>query len=132
MQNIKRSPEDLSTAHEIILVQSEAISGLQTENDALKKAHQELLAELRLLKSGKKREKFINSDQMLLEFQEDKELQASLEAACKEAEQEVDRINYERAKQKSHARASSDSFPSHLPREVIEVPTPELFQQRLE
>lgn len=132
MQNIKHLPEDLSTAHEVILVQSEAISGLQTEIDALKNAHQELLAELRLLKSGKKREKFINADQMLLEFQEDKELQASLEAARKEAEEEVERINYERTKQKKPRKKSSDSFPAHLPREVIEVAIPELFQQRLE
>ena len=38
------------------------------------------------------REKFINANQLLLEFPEYKELQASLEAARKEAEEEVDRI----------------------------------------
>ena len=48
---------------------------------------EELLAEIRFLRSGKKREKFINADQLLLEFPEDKELQAALEAAKKEAEE---------------------------------------------
>ena len=38
------------------------------------------------------REKFINANQLLLEFPEYKELQASLEAARKEAEEEVERI----------------------------------------
>ena len=36
----------------------------------------------------RKREKFINANQLLLEFPEDKELQASLEAVRKEAEEE--------------------------------------------
>jgi len=86
MQDDKKLPNDLGTAYEVILVQSETLVKLKEKNGELHKSLQEALAEIRFLRSGKKREKFINADQMLLEFPEDKELQAALEAAKKEAE----------------------------------------------
>jgi predicted RNase H-like nuclease (RuvC/YqgF family) len=85
MQAKNQLPQELGTAHEVILVQSNAITQLSGENQSLKKSIEELRAEIRFLMSGKKREKFIGADQMLIEFQDDKELQASLEAAKKEA-----------------------------------------------
>jgi len=91
MQDDKKLPDDLGTAHEVILVQSDTLVKLKEKNDELNKSLQEALAEIRFLRSGKKREKFINADQLLLEFPEDKELQASLEAARKEAEEESKR-----------------------------------------
>ncbi|MFN6138409.1 MAG: hypothetical protein ACK480_07905, partial [Planctomycetota bacterium] len=80
MQDANELPNDLGTAHEVILVQSDALVKLKEKNQELHTSLQEALAEIRFLRSGKKREKFINADQLLLEFPEDKELQASLEA----------------------------------------------------
>ena len=132
MQDASNLPTDLSTAREVILVQSSAIVSQKSEIDSLKKEREELRAELRFLKSGKKREMFINADQMLLEFQDDKELQAALEAAKKEAEAEIERITYTRTKPSKVKKPAPDTFPAHLPREVIEVVVPESFQQRIE
>lgn len=129
MQDANELPEDLSTAKEVILVQSNVLVKQKTEIDALKKEREELLAEIRFLRSGKKREKFINADQMLLEFGEDKELQEALEAAKKEAEAEIERINYTRKKPSGEKKPASDKFPPHLPREVVEVAIPEAFQK---
>ena len=98
MQDDKKLPDDLGTAHEVILVQSDTLVKLKVKNDELNKSLQEALAEIRFLRSGKKREKFINADQLLLEFPEDKELQASLEAAKKEAEEAIAEITYTRTK----------------------------------
>ena len=81
---------------------------------------------------NRKHEKFINANQLLLEFPEDKELQASLEAARKEAEEEVERITYTRKKQAKPKITKRDSFPDHLPREEIEVVIPGEFQQRID
>ena len=92
-------PDNLNTAHEVILVQSDVLTKQQEKIDTLHTSLQEALAEIRFLRSGRKREKFINANQLLLEFPEDKELQASLEAARKEAEEEVERITYTRKKQ---------------------------------
>jgi len=94
MQDDKKLPDDLGTAHEVILVQSDTLVKLKGKNDELNKSLQEALAEIRFLRSGKKREKFINADQLLLEFPEDKELQASLEAARKEAEEAIQEVTY--------------------------------------
>jgi transposase len=129
MQDANELPEDLSTAKEVILVQSNVLVKQKTEIDALKKEREELLAEIRFLRSGKKREKFINADQMLLEFGEDKELQEALEAAKKEAEAEIERITYTRKKPSGEKKPASDKFPPHLPREVVEVAIPEAFQK---
>ena len=129
MQDANELPEDLSTAKEVILVQSNVLVKQKTEIDALKKERKELLAEIHFLRSGKKREKFINADQMLLEFGEDKELQEALEAAKKEAEAEIERITYTRKKPSYDKKPASDKFPAHLPREVVEVTIPEAFQK---
>ena len=77
---------------------------------------------------NRKRGKFINANQLLLEFLEDKELQASQEAARKEAE----RITYTRKKQTEPKITKRDSFPDHLPRGEIEVVIPGEFQQRID
>jgi transposase len=131
MAKSKDLPKKLSTAHEVILVQSSTINRLSDEVKTLKQLREELLAEIRAMKSGKKREKFINADQILLEFGDDKELQASLEAARREAEAEIERITYERKKVAPQRKKAADSFPAHLPREVIEVGIPESFQSRI-
>ncbi len=132
MQDTRDLPTDLSTAHEVILVQSDSITKLSDQVDELKKKQEELLAAIRYLQSGKKREKFINADQMLIEFEDDKELQAALEAARKEAEAEVVRITYERTNAKKERKPAADKFPAHLHREVIEVAIPEAYQQRVD
>ena len=125
-------PDNLNTAHEVILVQSDVLTKQQEKIDTLHTSLQEALAEIRFLRSGRKREKFINANQLLLEFPEDKELQASLEAARKEAEEEVERITYTRKKQAKPKVTKRDSFPDHLPREEIEVAIPGEFQQRID
>jgi len=132
MQDANDLPNELSTAHEVIVVQSSAIAKLNDENLSLKKEREELLAELRFLKSGKKREKFINADQILLEFGDDKELQANLAAAKKEAEAEIERITYERKKSTKERKPSAAGFPAHLLRELVEVLIPEAFQKRID
>ena len=72
MAKSKDLPKELSTAHEVILVQSSTINRLSDEVKTLKQLREELLAKIRAMKTGKKREKFINADQILLEFGDDK------------------------------------------------------------
>jgi cell division protein FtsB len=132
MQDASQLPQEISTAHEVILVQSNALVAQKTQIDALTKEREELRAEIRFLLSGKKREKFISPDQMLIQFAEDKELQAVLEAAKLEAEKQVEEITYTRAKTNKERKPAQDSFPAHLPREVVEVPIPESFQARID
>ena len=62
-------------------MQSNAIVAQKSQIDELTKEREELRAEIRFLMSGKKREKFIGADPLLIEFEDDKELQAALEAA---------------------------------------------------
>ena len=114
MTNPKGLPDNLNTAHEVILVQSDILAKQKEKIDSLHTSLQVALAEIRFLRSGRKREKFINANQLLLEFPEDKELQASLEAARKEAEEEVERITYTRKKQAKPKITKRDSFPDHL------------------
>jgi transposase len=132
MQDANELPNDLSTAQEVILVQSNVLVKQKSEIDTLKKSLEEALAEIRFLRTGKKREKFINADQYLLEFEDDKELQEALEAAKKEAEAEVERITYTRKKQAVAKKPNHDKFPPHLPREIVEVEIPDAFQQRVD
>ena len=132
MQDANELPKDLDTAHEVILVVSDAYSKLKDRYEEQSKSLQEALAEIRFLRSGKKREKFINADQLLLEFPEDKELQAALEAAKKEAEQEIIEITYKRTKKAKPRKVAADTFPAHLPRETVEVAIPEDFKKRIE
>ena len=93
MQDASKLPQELSTAHEVITVQSNTLAAQKAQIDQLTKEREELRAEIRLLMSGKKREKFINADQMLLELKDDKELQAALESAKKDAEEELEALN---------------------------------------
>ena len=122
MQDAKELPAELNTCHEVILVQSAAIKDLSKERDKLKQENEELHTAFKKLLAGNRREKFINPDQQLLEFPDDKELQAALEAAKREAEQEVETITYTRSKQKKEAKPRSDSFPAHLRREETVMP----------
>jgi hypothetical protein len=55
MQDANKLPNDLGTAHEVILVQSENLMKLKDKVDELHKSLQEALAEIRFLRSGKKR-----------------------------------------------------------------------------
>jgi transposase len=132
MQDANELPKDLDTAHEVILVVSDAYSKLKDRYEEQSKSLQEALAEIRFLRSGKKREKFINADQLLLEFPEDKELQAALEAAKKEAEQEIIEITYKRTHNAKPRKVAPDTFPAHLPRETVEVAIPDDFKKRIE
>ena len=132
MQDANELPNDLGTAHEVILVQSDALVKLKEKNQELHTSLQEALAEIRFLRSGKKREKFINADQLLLEFPEDKELQASLEAAKKEAEEAIAEITYTRKKAAKPRKVAPDTFPAHLPRETVEVAIPEDIKKRIQ
>ena len=92
MQDTTALPVDLNTAHEVILTQSAFIVDLSEKNTQLHKELEEARAALAKLLAGKKREQFINPDQKLLEFPDDPELQAALEAAKREAEQEIEKI----------------------------------------
>jgi hypothetical protein len=125
MTDVKELPHDLNTAHEVILIQSTAIGELSSK---LEKAEQEL-AELNLfikrMLTGKKREKGVHPDWRNLPFPEDKELEAALEVARQEAEQELQslqEITYQRKKTKQVAKPKSDTFPAHLRREDIVEP----------
>jgi transposase len=122
MEIEKELPSELSTCHEVILVQSVAINDQKKQIDLLKQEVAELNAAFKKLLAGNRREKYINPDQKLLEFPEDKELQAALEAAKREAEQEVEKITYTRTKQKKEAKPRTDSFPAHLRREETVKP----------
>ena len=132
MQDQSQLPQELSTAHEVILVQSNAIVAQKSQIDQLTKEREELRAEIRFLMSGKKREKFIGADQMLIEFEDDKELQAALEAAKKEAEAELETITYTRNKAAKERKPAADKFPAHLPREEVAVAIPPAYQARID
>jgi transposase/cell division protein FtsB len=132
MQDQSQLPQELSTAHEVILVQSNAIVAQKSQIDQLTKEREELRAEIRFLMSGKKREKFIGADQMLIEFEDDKELQAALEAAKKEAEAELEEITYIRNKASKERKPAAEKFPAHFPREEVEVTIPPAFQARID
>lgn len=132
MNHSNELPQEIGIAQEVILVQSSTITKLDGEVKSLKHEVEELRAELRFLRSGQKREKFISSDQGLLEFKDDEELQANLEAARKEAEAEIERITYTRKKQRKAKTLAAESFPADLPREEVEVAIPEPYQSRVQ
>jgi sarcosine oxidase gamma subunit len=98
IQDDMKLPNDLGTAHEVILIVRDAYSKLKYRYEEQSKSLQEALAEIRFLRSGKKQEKFINADQWLLESPEDNELQAALEAAKKETEQQIIEITHNRTR----------------------------------
>jgi len=132
MQDAKELPADLNTAHEVILTQSAFIQDLSIKYDQIKKALDEAHAAFAKLLAGNRREQFIHPDQKLLEFPDDQELQAALEAAKREAEQEIESITYTRIKKKQEAKPRSDSFPAHLRREEVTVSIPADKQQLID
>ena len=73
---------------------------------------------------GNRSEKFVNPSQQLLEFPEDKELQAVLDAAKREAEEAMQKITYTRSARKAKPKLRSDEFPAHFRRELVTVATP--------
>ncbi len=116
MQDAKELPAELSTAHEVILTLSASLQGAFSERDKLKQENEELLLYIKKLLSGNRREKYIDPNQMLIEFADDPELKAALEAAKREAEQELEEITYTRAKNKTKPKPKTDGFPSHIER----------------
>ena len=74
----------------------------------------------------------MQDERQLLEFEDDKELQAALEAAKKEAEAELETITYTRDKVPKERKPAADKFPAHLPREEVAVAIPPAFQARID
>ena len=68
---------------------------------------------------------------MLLELKDDKELQAALESAKKDAEEELEALNNNPNPKPKKRKPAPDKFPAHLPREDIEVAIPPAFQARI-
>jgi transposase len=116
MSNIEALTIELNKSREENAALIALNQSLSNEQMKLKQQVQELSEYIKKLMEGNRREKFINPDQKLLEFPEDKELQASLEAAQREAEQELETIILQRTKRKKVAKPKSDSFPAHIPR----------------
>ncbi len=129
MQTEKDLPADLSTAHEVILTQSAFIQEMSAKNERLARELEEAQAAFKRLLAGNRREQFINPDQKLLEFPEDQELQAALELAKRQAEEEIETITYTRTKKKEDAKPRSNSFPAHLRRVEIKVEISPLTQK---
>jgi len=132
MQDEKDLPAELSTCHEVILVQSGAICDLSAAQEKLKQELAQLNAYIKKILAGNRNEKLINPDQRLLEFPEDTELQAALEAAKREAEQVVQEITYTRGKRKEKTKSRDDSFPAHFPRVEVAVAIPADKQKLLD
>ena len=82
--------------------------------------------------AGNRREKHISSLQQLLDFKDDPELQASLAAAQREAEQVLETITYTRLKKKQEPTSREVGFPAHLRREEIQVAIPADKQELLD
>ncbi len=124
MPQANELPADLPTAHEVILTQSVAITELVTERDRLQRELAEAHAAFAKLRAGNRSEKLDDPRQQLLEFPDDPELRAALEAAKRQAEQEIETITYTRAKKKADAQSRQEGFPAHLRREEITLPIP--------
>lgn len=129
--NSKELPIDVSTCHEVILVQSDAIRSLDQKVNRLEQEKQDLMSQIQKLLLGNRREKYIDPNQQLLDYPDDPELQASLEAAKREAEQEIEEITYERKKRRQ-SKKRSDELPSHLPRVEIKIEIPAEKQQLID
>ncbi len=132
MQNQHELPHDLSTAHEVILTQSAFIRELAAKLEKVSQELAEAQAAFTKLLAGNRSEKFINPAQQLLEFPEDKELQAVMEAAKREAEESLQKITYTRRLRKEKNLLRSDSFPAHLRRVEVKVDIPEDKQQLID
>lgn len=132
MPSTNELPNDLNTAHEVIVTQSVFIQELAGKNEQLQKDLAEAQAAYSKLLAGNRSEKFINPAQQLLDFPEDKELQAVLEAAKREAEEAIQKITYTRVQRKEKAKLRSDAFPAHLRREEVAVAIPADKQQLID
>ncbi|OYW23566.1 MAG: hypothetical protein B7Z55_03435 [Planctomycetales bacterium 12-60-4] len=124
MQNANELPKDLDTAHEVIVTQSGFIMELATKNEKLEKELAEAQAAFAKLLAGNRSEKFVNPAQQLLEFPDDKELQAVLDAAKREAEEALQKITYTRSARKEKTKLRSDEFPAHFRREEVTIAIP--------
>ncbi len=124
MNNENELPKDLNTAHDVILQQSVFLKEQASKIERLEKDLAEAQAAFKKLMTGNRSEKFINPDQQLLEFPEDKELQAVLEAAKREAEETLQKVTYIRSQRKKEANQRSEEFPAHLRREEVKVAIP--------
>ncbi len=124
MQTANELPKDLDTAHEVIVTQSGFIKELAAKNEKLEKELVEAQAAFAKLLAGNRSEKFVNPAQQLLEFPDDKELQAVLEAAKREAEEALQKITYTRNARKKEPKLRSDEFPAHFRREEVKVAIP--------
>ncbi len=132
MQNENELPKDLGTAHEVIVTQSGFIQEQVQKITKLEKELAEAQAAYAKLLAGNRSEKFVNPSQQLLEFPEDPELQAVLDAAKREAEQSLEKITYTRTIRKNKAKLRSDEFPAHLRREEVVVAIPTDKQQLID
>lgn len=125
MQNENALPKDLDTAHEVIVTQSGFIQEQVQRITKLEAELAEAQAAFAKLLAGNRSEKFVDPSQQLLEFPEDPELQAVLDAAKREAEESLEKITHIRTIRKSKSKRRSDEFPAHLRREevVVAIPT---------
>ena len=124
MQHENELPKDLSTAHDVIVMQSAFLKEQASRIDRLERDLAEAHAAFKKLLAGNRSEKYINPDQQLLDFPEDKELQAVLEAAKREAEETLQKITYTRSLRKKEAKRRADEFPANLRREEVKVAIP--------
>ena len=124
MQDSNELPKDLNTAHEVIVTQSEFLKEQAQKISKLEKELTDAQEAFAKLLKGNRSEKLINPSQQLLEFPEDKELQAVLDAAKREAEEAIQKITYTRSTRTAKPKLSSDEFPAHFRREVVTVATP--------
>ena len=137
MQDAMELPNDINTSHTMIREQtamigqqSATIAELVTDRDKLRQEVAELELAFKRMLLGKRREKFIDPRQALIQFPDDPELQEALEEAKREAAKVVEMITVERKKANAAKPKRSESFPDHLRREDVNVPVPE-EQQKL-
>ena len=124
MQNANELPKELSTAHEVIVTMSAFIHEQASKIEKLTKELTEAQAAFAKLLAGNRSEKFVNPAQQLLEFPDDKELQAVLDAAKREAEEALQKITYTRSTRKEKTKLRSDEFPAHFRREEVTIAIP--------
>lgn len=124
MQTVNELPKDLNTAHEVIVTQSGFIKELAAKNEKLEKELADARAAFAKILAGNRSEKFVNPAQQLLEFPDDKELQAVLDAAKREAEEALQKITYTRSARKEKTKLRSDEFPAHFRREEVTIAIP--------
>lgn len=121
-------PGDLDGALALIRQQAAALQELSASHEKLKKQYEELSLAMKYMLAGKRREKFINPAQGLLDFADDPELQEALAQAKAEAGTIV-KEHERKKKDKAIKPRRKESFPEHLPRTVVDVPLDEEKQR---